>query len=473
MTRYSLSKVMNKKPKSINKLISLLVAVLAIAIFVVILSLITQPPTWGERISSGERSLIEKEEVSAVNPAFRAAKKRGLEAILKKDYQQAVQGFEEAIRNYPNAPETLIYLNNARIGEQKANTIAVVVPIGSDPNGALEILRGVAQSQNEINQSGGINGVKLKVVVANDDDNQEIAKQIASALINNPEVLGVVGHYSSGATLAAGEVYDTGKLVTISPVSTTVKLSNFSPYVFRTVPNDAIAAKALANYMLSKLKPKKAAVFFNSQSEYSQSLKSQFIEEIVASGGEFDSELEFDLSDSGFSARKSVEKAIEQGTEVLMLAPNVGILDKALLVIQANEKRLKLLGGDDVYSPKTLADGGEAAVGMVVAVAWHIDANSASDFRRRSLKLWGNNAVNWRSAMSYDATQALIAALKRKPTRLGVQQALSTSDFATPGASGTIKFLSSGDRIGAIQLVQVRPGNPPSNSYNFVPVSSN
>ncbi len=422
-----------------------------------------------ERISQGEKMLLKKEESGTEKPEFQAAKQKGVRAMAESNYQQAAHEFEEAIQKYRNAHETLIYLNNARIGDNKAQTIAVVAPIGSDPNGALEILRGVAQVQNEINQAGGINGVPIKVVIANDSDDPEIAKQVASELVKTSEVLGVVGHFSSGATLAAGEEYNAGKLVTISPVSTAVKLSDFSPYVFRTVPNDAIAAKELAKYMLASLKKQKAAVFYNSQSDYSKSLKSKFVEEVFANGGQLDKDLEFDLSDSGFSARQSVEKAIERGVQVLMLAANTGVLDKALLVIQANQKRLSLLGGDDVYAPKIMADGGEAAVGMIVAVAWHIDGNPGSDFPRSSGQLWGS-PVNWRTAMSYDAAQALTAALKRNTTRAGVQQALSAPDFSATGASGTVQFLSSGDRNGSIQLVEIRPGNRSGTGYDFVPV---
>lgn len=423
-----------------------------------------------ERLSFGNKILVPKEETGIQNQDFQATKKKGIEEMAAGKYAEAAIEFEAAIQEYRNAPETLIYLNNARImSDQNVYTIAVTVPIGSDANGALEILRGVAQAQNEVNQAGGINGTRLKVIVANDDDEPKIARQIASELVNNPEVLGVIGHFSSGSTLEAGKEYDAGKLVTISPVSTAVTLSDFSHYVFRTVPNDAIAAKELAKHMVTKLKKQKAAVFFNSQSKYSMSLKSKFIEEVLANGGQVDKELEFDLSAPSFSARKSIEQALARKTEVLMLAANTGMLDKVLLVIQANQKRLGLLGGDDVYAPKILADGGEAGVGLVVAVAWHIDGNPASDFSASSQKLW-QGKVNWRTATSYDATQALIAALKRDPTRSGVQQALSASNFSANGASGVIKFLSSGDRNSSIQLVEVRPSKNPATGYEFVPI---
>lgn len=424
-----------------------------------------------ERISYGNKILVKQEETGAPNADFQAAKAKGIEQIVAGNHALAVSEFDEAIQKYRNAPETLIYLNNAKVEDLNPYTIAVVVPIGSNTNHALEILRGVAQAQYEVNEAGGIKGVPLKVLIANDDNKTDIAGQIASELVKNTDVLGVIGHFASDVTLAAKEEYNAGQLVAISPVSTSVALSDSSPYVFRTVPNDAIAAKALAEYMVTKLKKQKAAVFYNSQSKYSQSLKSKFIEEVLARGGQLDTDLEFDLSDSNFSARKTVEQAIAKETQVLMLAANTDMLDKALLVIQANKKPLSLLGGDSFYAPKILEDGGDAAVGLVVGVAWHIDANPESSFSRKSQELW-QGKVNWRTAMSYDAAQALIAALGRdpNPTRASVKQALSAANFSATGASGTIKFLSSGDRKSSMQLVEVRPSKSPGNGYEFVPV---
>ena len=413
-----------------------------------------------DRISFGEKTLIP----GVVPPPKRA----GVEAIAAGTYDKAIANLEAYLRVKPNDPEVLIFLNNARIGEQKSYIIAVSVPIGTNPNGSLEILRGVAQAQNEINSSRGIKGVPLKVAIANDDNNPQIAQQIALNLVNNPDILGVVGPYASEVTLAAGTVYNSGKLVAISPISTSVKLSGFSPYVFRTVPSDYMAARALANYMVTQLQRKNAAVFFNSQSDYSQSLKSEFVTAVSLAGGQVSSE--FDLSNPGFSAAYSVQQASEQGAEVLMLAPNTGELDKALQVVQVNnQKRLNLLGGDGIYNPKTLEVALSAAVGMVVAVPWDIDGNPKSEFSRQSRQLWGAD-VNWRTALAYDATRAFIAALELNPTRTGVQQSLVSSNFSTTGASGTIRFLPSGDRNAPVQLVKI-VSTSRGNGYDFVPIS--
>ncbi|BDI19127.1 hypothetical protein ANSO36C_49290 [Nostoc cf. commune SO-36] len=412
-----------------------------------------------DRISFGEKSFTP----SDISPV----KKEGVQAIAAKSYDKAIANLTAALKLNRNDPEALIFLNNTRIGSSKSYTIVASVPFGTDPNISLEILRGIAQAQNEINTSGGVKGVPLRVGIANDDDNPEIAKQIASNLVNNSEVLGVVGPNTSDSTLAAGTIYTSGQLVAISPTSTSVKISNFSRYVFRTVPSDFMAARSLANYMVKTLQKKNAVVFFNSQSNYSQSLKSEFVSSVSLEGGEVSSE--FDLSKADFSAAKSLEQATKQGAEVLMLAANTATLDKALQVIQINQKKLTLLAGDDVYTAKTLEVGREQAVGMVVAVPWHIEGDPKSDFPQKSRQLWGGD-VSWRSALSYDATVALIEALKRNPTRSGVQQALTSSEFFASGASGTIRFLASGDRNAPVQLVKIVPGSRSRTGYDFEPV---
>ncbi|WP_414563205.1 MULTISPECIES: ABC transporter substrate-binding protein [unclassified Anabaena] len=422
-------------------------------------NLTTDNQSIADRISFGEKTLNAGE----ITPV----KKEGIQALANENYPQAIASLEASLKLQRNDPEALIYLNNARIGSSQSYTIVASVPLGTDPNASLEILRGTAQVQNAVNTSGGINGVPLKVGIANDDNNPEIAQQIAATLVKNPQILGVVGPNSSDTTLGAGKIYNSGKLVAISPTSTSVKISNFSPYVFRTVPSDFIAARSLANYMVKNLQQKNAVVFFNSQSNYSQSLKSEFVSSVLLEGGQVSRE--FDLSQANFSAAQSLEQAKQQGAKVLMLATNTDTLDKALQVVQLNQKQLSLLGGDDVYTVKTLEIGRDQAVGMVVAVPWHIAGDTTSKFPQESRQLWGGD-VSWRTALAYDATVALIVALERNPTRSGVQQALASSDFAALGASGAIRFLPSGDRNAAVQLVQIVTGNRSRTGYDFEPL---
>ncbi len=415
-----------------------------------------------DRLSGGERVLVTQE--------ASADKQAGVRAIAAGDFQEAVSSFEAALAANRNDPEALIYRNNAQIGNQPAHLVAVAVPIGSSVNSALEILRGVAQAQTDINQAGGINGVPLQVMIADDNGDPDTSRQVAEALAANRDVLGVVGHFGSDSTLAAGEVYQANGLTAISPTSTSMSISELGDAVFRTVPSDRFTAAALSRHMVNTLQQQNAAVFFNANSDYSRSLKDEFTTALYGDGGQIVGE--FDLGSSGFNAGQSVNQARQQGAEVLVLAANTATLDQALQVMSVNRQEITVLGGDSIYNPRVLQEGGAPAVGTIVAVPWHILFDPQSDFAQTSRQLWGGD-VNWRTAMAYDATQVLIAGLEQNPTRDGVRQALSAGGFSAEGASGPIRFLPSGDRNQAAQLVVVEPGSRSGYGYDFVPASQN
>lgn len=411
-----------------------------------------------DRFSAGEKLLMTQD--------ASAEKQAGVEAIASKNYGEAVRSLEAALQANRNDPEALIYLNNARIGEQKSYTIAVSVPVTTSSEPALEILRGVAQAQDQINQQGGINGTLLKVLIVNDDNDAGVVKQVANELVQDASVLGVIGHFGSDATLAGADIYEQGGLVMISPTSTSVQLSGKGKYLFRTVPSDRFTGTTLASYMLDQMGKQSAAVYYNSTSDYSKSLKDQFTTALTTGGGQVVQE--FDVSAS-FNPQDTLTQATQRGAQVLVLTTNTATLEQALQVIQANNGKLLLMGGDSLYNPKVLEGGQADARGMVVAVPWVIGSNRQSAFVKTAQQLWGGD-VNWRTAMSYDAAEALVAGLQQNPTRQGIQQALSNPSFELQGATGNIRFLSSGDRNQPMQLTVIEPGSRSGHGYDFVPV---
>jgi branched-chain amino acid transport system substrate-binding protein len=448
----------------------------------------------GEKILVPEIGIIELIEQPYYREQFLAAKERGVSAISQGNFAQAIEDFSVALSEFEfrNDPETLIYLNNALIADKTNYTIAVAVPLGSQKIGeyrpnSLAILRGVAQAQQEINDEGGINGVPLKIIIVDDGNNKETASRLASILARKTEALGVIGHFSSGTTLAAKDIYDSEELPVISSTSTAVSLSE-EDYIFRTVPSDAFTAKALARYMLESLGLTKAVIFFGSDDNqrtmsYSESLSSEFKLEVIQGGGTVE---EFDLSglevtdeanrNSGQDRqiiRDYVEQAIETGVQCFMLAGyggegREGILDEIYEVIRANRGRVQLLGGDEMYDESIFKNTGGDGVDMVVAAAWNRGISPNSDFMRDANSLWGA-PVNWFTAMSYDATQAFAEAIRRNPTRSGIQQTFSESSFSAKGSLEEIRFTPVGDRNGRVYLVKVLPTDTRS-GYEFVPV---
>lgn len=425
------------------------------------------------RQSAGEQILIKYEAEKSNSPDFASLKQNGAEAFGRGDYDEAVDSYSRAIEISQNSPETLIYLNNSRIGSKDSFTVAVPVPIsGPNPGNALEMLRGFAQAQNEVNESGGINGKGLKIKIYDDSDSAEVAEEVAANIVRDTEILAVAGHWSSGTSLSAAPIYNSNKIVFIAPLSTTIELSDLGPYVFRINANTYTGGRALANYALEKLNAKNSAIFFDSESTYSKELEAQFSTDFKLGGGSVIDR--FDLAESSFNAADSVERALNRDVKVLLLIPAPNSVDKALQVITINRKRMFLLGEmGNLYTPKTLQVGGEDAQGMVMAPSWHIEADSSSDFTSRSRQLW-NADVSWATAMSYNAAQAIVKALREDsaPDRFSLQQILRSSDFFVTGVSGEFRFLQSGDASTTVQLVEIKADDNSRSGigYDFVPI---
>lgn len=398
--------------------------------------------------------------------AVQPLKQEAVDQLRRGEFGQAVKLLETARTNYLEDPETLIYLNNARIGKAKAYAIAVVVPLATQPDSSKEVLRGVAQAQDRVNRAGGIDGLKLRVAIANDSSDPDLARQVAKNLAQDETILGVVGHGTSDTTLAAGEVYRSGELVSISPVSSATQISKFSPYMFRTMPSDQAPAKHLRDYMINQLKKRKVVVFYNATSKYSESLKEAFKEALFYGnqGGQVIDEVDFSSPD--FEASDKVDGAIKKGAEVLLLVPDEKRLDRALLVVQVNRKRLPLLGGDTLFTTRLLRTGQDLAMGLTIAIpSYQLDLEK-SPFNQQAKSVWGRT-VNWRTALAYDATQALIAAIDQSPTRNGVRSTLSNPSFRVLGSLRPFGFTAAGDRETAIALVQV---GQVRSDYEFKPI---
>lgn len=425
--------------------------------------------------SFGEKILVTSEGGNNT-PKFQQLKAAGVAAMSKKNYSEAATQFQAALQENPNSPETRIYLNNALIGNQKNYTIATSVPITDETNyRTLEMLRGFAQAQQEVNQTGGVNGAKIKLEIFNDEDKPEIAEAIANKLVKRPEVLGVVGHNSSAVSLAAANIYDPNQLVFITPISITNQLTSADkPYIFRSNVKGDVVAQELANYMLNRARKRKAAIFYVPKVPYSEDLKAQFSNKLASSGGEVVASFEF--SSPTFNPDLSLQKAIAQGAEAIVLLPTYSQRNKAWNVLRVKQRKYPqlIVFGDiaTLYSFDTLQEAGEAATGMILGVSWHVAA-SDSQFSRESRELW-KAGINWATATSYNAVKTLGTAIQSEPqpSREGVKNTLATSQFT--GAAGNFQFFN-GEPTEKFTLVKVEktPPNYPYSSntgYDFIPL---
>ncbi len=421
------------------------------------------------RISDGERILVQSVQS--------ADKEAGVGVVFWfKDYQKAISKLESSLKQNPNDPETAIYLNNAKIGDRPSLKIAVSVPIGSNPDVAQEMLRGIAQAQQQVNNQKGIDGKLLKIEIASDNNTPESAIQIAERLVGDHNILAVVGHNSSDASVAAAnQVYQPEKLVMLAPTSQSRRLTDLissdgKNYIFRTSLSATPLAEALANR--AKTMGKTRFAVCPDLKTTDQSFGIAFEEAVKRNGGKIIN-IHCDLSATKFQPDVVISRAISAGADSLTLYPHIDRVEKAILVARANKGKLTLFASSVMQTSKTL-EFGKDTNGMEMVVPWHAKAFPDHPFLKHATDPWGGLAtITWRTATTYDAVQLIVEGLRRSDrTREGLQQALSNNSFSIRGATGTIQFSPSGDRAGTAVLVKVQPNPKVSMGYSFKMLST-
>jgi ABC-type branched-subunit amino acid transport system substrate-binding protein len=360
----------------------------------------------------------------------------------------------------------LIYYNNARARQGGSPfTLAVVVPIdkNKDSGSDREMLQGVAQAQHQFNMNGGLKGRFLEIAIASDGNKPDKAQQVAQELVKKPFVLGVIGHDTSEASLAALAEYEQAGLAMISPTSTSTGLKR--QVFFRTVPSDASAGKKLADYTKNSLGLNNVMIFYNPANLYSNSLREAFMQNFQRLGGK-EVGKSIDLTNPKLDADKEVASRLHDQVQAALLFPNLEDRDKVLPIAKAIAKvnanlpqgqRLKLLGGDALYTLKRKTGDVE---GLVLAVPWFAESKQSKDFSKAAELIWGKgDLISWRTATSFDATQAFIKALSPHPTRSTILQGLRHVNLDPSKTSGeALKFTSDGESGSEPILIKVVGG---------------
>ncbi|MBG1266806.1 caspase, EACC1-associated type [Nostoc sp. WHI] len=417
-----------------------------------------------DSISVGEEILFQQD-----TNTDKPLKEAGSKTILNDDCPSVIERFDSYRKTNRNDPETLIYLNNTK-AIQKGNylKIGVSVPIGTNPNVAKEILRGVAQAQDEVNKNSGINGKPLEVAIANDNNDPSTASDIAKQFVKDTDILAVVGHNASSASLSAAPKYQEGGLVMIAPTGFSESLSNFGNYIFRTLPNISLSGDKLADYIVRKSGKTNIAICIDSKNIDNEYFKNKFLIAITNAGGNINpTNCDLSTIDDDLKANAIISQAINNRADALFLAPHIDRIDKAIKIAKANQGQLAIFSSPALYTIETLQKGEANVNGMVLSASWHPQQFPGSPFAQNSQQLWGGR-VTWRTAMAYDATRAIIAGLQQSDTRDGLQNVLRNPNFYTDGATGKIQFESSGDRKGDFILIKVQPSTQNATGYDFV-----
>jgi branched-chain amino acid transport system substrate-binding protein len=174
----------------------------------------------------------------------------------------------------------------------------------------------------------------------------------------------VIGHYNSGVTIPASEVYQENGILQITPASTNPTVTERKMWnIFRTCGRDDQQGQVAGKYILAHFKGKKIA-FVNDKTTYGKGLADETLKTIQTGGMKAVLNEGINTGEKDYSAL--ISKIKQSGADLVYFG---GLYTEGgLIVRQMRDQGVKapLMGGDGITSDEFATVGGPGVVGTLM-----------------------------------------------------------------------------------------------------------
>jgi len=323
----------------------------------------------------------------------------------------------------------------------QSNTTEIVVGeygsmTGSEASFGQSTHKGIMLAFDQINAAGGVLGKPIRVIKDDDHGSKDDAIAGVKMLIDQDNVIAVLGEVASSNSLAGGGVCQDKHVPMISPSSTNPAVTVGREWVFRTCFTDDFQAAVEAQFAIKK-GWKKIALLTCADSAYSVGLTTNFKKSIEGKAEVVDDE-KYNSKDSDFSAQLT---SIQSHSPDAVYLPGY-YTNIAEILKQAREKlnlNVPFIGGDGWDGPVLMQ------LGNITNNCYFTNHYSPDENRPEVKKFLADFHAKYgetpdaMAITGYDGALVLADAIKRagKLDRQAIRDAIAqTKDF--PGASGRI-----------------------------------
>ncbi|MBV5265795.1 ABC transporter substrate-binding protein [Pinisolibacter aquiterrae] len=305
---------------------------------------------------------------------------------------------------------------------------------------------------DRFNASGKL-PVKVEIVYEDSRSDAKEGVAIARKFVDDEKIVGVLGDFTSGVSMAAAQVYKEAGMPQLSQTASHPDYAKISEWQFRNITTQAGEGPYNADWMVSK-GLKKVAVIAE-QTDWGQSVTKYFSDELTAKGGTVVMTEYFNRGTPDFrSLLAKIERAkpdaiytgffYEDGANFLKQMKQLGYAVPVFSTSAAHNQKLIELAGPD-------AEG--------LSLTTNFLPNSPKPEVKSFVEAWvkarGAEPGQF-PAQAFDAVNIMLDAIVKtypKTTRASVRDALAaTKDF--PGVTGVTTF--GPDREPVKQLSKVR-----------------
>lgn len=308
-----------------------------------------------------------------------------------------------------------------------------------------QLRRGSEMAVKDINAKGGVLGKQLKLEVGDDQCDPKQAVQVANDFVKKG-VAFVDGHFCSGSSIPASDVYAEEGILQITPASTNVKFTDAPAEkgiktIFRTCGRDDLQGVFDGTWIAKTYAGKNVAIL-DDKSAYGQGLAVDTQKNFEAAGGKTA------LRDTYTSKEKDFSSLISKLKEAKIDAVFIGgyHFDVGLIMRQAREQGLKadFISGDAMNAAELWSISGPAGEGLRFSdAASAINLASAQDVVKEFRA--DNYEPEGYTLSTYAALQAWAAAATKAGSLDSAKVADTLRSTTIPTIIGDLSWDAKGD----------------------------
>jgi branched-chain amino acid transport system substrate-binding protein len=322
-------------------------------------------------------------------------------------------------------------------------TIAVAGPI-TGPVASIgdQMKRGAEAAAAAINDAGGVNGKKIKIVVQDDSCDPKQAVAVANLIVGQ-QIKFVDGHACSGSSIPAADIYAENSVLMMSPASSNPVLTEKGhPTIMRLYPRDDAQGAFIAPWIAETFKGKKIAILHD-KSAYGKGLASVVKDKLNAGGV---TEVLFEGINPGEKDYSAIITKLK-GAGVEFLYFGGYHTEAGLMLRQAADQgyKLNLMTGDSIATSEFWQISGPAGEGTLFTFPTDPRRSPNAAHALEQFKTQGFNPEGF-TLFSYGVVQAIAEGIKKAGSEdpKAVAKALQSGD-AVQTVMGPVRFDSKGD----------------------------
>lgn len=329
---------------------------------------------------------------------------------------------------------------------------------GENGGGGLQEVYGMRYA-NQMYPTVEVGGTEYKIELVEVDNKSDKTEAVTAAQKLVAEgVIGVLGSYGSGVSIAAGDIFADAGIPAIGCSCTNPQVTNGNDWYFRTCFIDPFQGTVMANYAIQN-GYKTAAVITQLGDDYSSGLGSFFKTAFESLGGTIVAEEQFQTNQSDF---KAILTNIKSANPDIIFAPS-SITTAPLILKQAREMGITavIAAGDTWENATIIENAGADAEGAVLSTFFD-EAAPANDeaasfikgFKEYLVSIGEPDIIPAVSALGYDAYLCLLQAIKDADSTdpAAVRDALE--NVSVTGVTGDITFNETGDANKSLAFIK-------------------